>query len=315
MKKFLHSLGGTCVIVILSQLFPSFCQAQTDGGPFKEAGFVVGPSNFLGDLGGNVGKGTTFLKDNNFPETKVMFGGHLSIYPQDWLGIRIDMNFGSLAGDDAVIKGKGGIEEARRVRNLSFKTSVFETFVAGEVFPTVFLEEDPSDVFHKLRPYGVIGVGVFHFNPQGIDPATGQWVNLRPLHTEGEGFAEYPERKEYSLWQLNIPYGVGVKYWMSDNFSLGLEIITRKTFTDYIDDVSTTYIDPTLFSKYLSPSQAALATRMADKSNAGVGRTVGDQRGNSKNNDSYYSIGFKLGFRLGGGDRWSNSTRCPVIRF
>jgi hypothetical protein len=161
----------------------------------------------------------------------------------------------------------------------------------------------------------VIGVGVFHFNPQGIDPATGQWVNLRPLHTEGEGFTEYPDRKEYSLWQLNIPYGVGVKYWMSENFSLGLEIITRKTFTDYIDDVSTTYIDPTLFSKYLSPSQAALATRMADKSNAGVGRTVGDQRGNSKNNDSYYSIGFKLGFRLGGGDRWGNSTRCPVIRF
>ncbi len=318
MKKFLLSLGGTCVIIILSQLFPATCQAQDAGGPFKEAGFVFGPSNFLGDLGGNVGKGTTFIKDNNFPETKVMFGGHLSIYPRDWYGIRIDMNFGSLAGDDAIIKGKGGAEEARRVRNLSFKTNIFETFVAGEFYPTTFLEDDPSDVFHKIRPYGVLGVGVFHFNPQGIDPATGQWVYLRPLHTEGEGFKDFPGRKEYSLWQLNIPMGVGIKYWLSENFSLGLEVIHRKTFTDYIDDVSTTYIDPQEFYNNLPVAQAALAARMADKSNiSGVGRTnnPGDKRGDATHNDSYYSFGFKLGFRLGGGDRWGNSTRCPVIRF
>jgi hypothetical protein len=302
---------------MLAALLPAAVEAQSSDGSFSELGFTIGPSNFLGDLGGNVGKGSTFIKDNNFPETKVMVGGHISFYPTDWFGIRVSMNFGSLAGDDAIIKGKGGEEQSRILRNLDFKTSLFETFVAGEVYPTVFLEEDPSDVFHKIRPYGIIGVGVFHFNPMGLDPATGQWVYLRPLHTEGEGFAEYPDRKEYSLWQLNIPIGIGVKYFVSDNFSLSLEVINRKTFTDYIDDVSTNYIDPSLFYKYLPADQAALAARMADKRNsAGVGRTgIGDKRGDPTHNDSYYSFGFKLGWRLGGGDRWGNSTRCPVIRF
>lgn len=313
MKKFLLSCRGTCVIIMLSVIFPALSHAQ-DGGGFAEAGFTIGPSNFLGDLGGNVGKGTTFIKDNNFSATKFMIGGHISFYPRDWYGIRINMNFGSLEGDDALIKGKGGYEEARRIRNQSFKTSLFETTVAAEVFPTVFVEDDPSDVFHKLRPYGVLGIGVFHFNPQGIDPATGQWVNLRPLHTEGEGFKEYPDRKEYSLWQLNVPIGVGVKYWLSDNFSLGLEVIVRKTFTDYIDDVSTSYIDPQLFYNYLPASEAAQAARIADKRLMYQGG-IGDQRGNPKNNDSYYSFGLKLGWRLGGGDRWGNSTRCPTIRF
>jgi len=298
---------------MLSALFPALGHAQ-DGGGFAEAGFTIGPTNFLGDLGGNVGKGTAFIKDNNFSTTKVMVGAHITFYPRDWYGIRINMNYGSLEGDDAVIKGKGGYEEARRIRNQNFKTSLFETMVAAEVFPTVFIEDDPSDVFHKLRPYGVIGVGVFHFNPQGQDPATGQWVYLRPLHLEGQGFKEFPDRKEYSLWQLNIPMGVGIKYWLSDNFSLGLEVIHRKTFTDYMDDVSTNYIDPQLFYNYLPASSAAQAARMADKRLQYQGG-VGDQRGNVKNNDSYYSFGLKLGWRLGAGDSWGNSTRCPVIRF
>jgi hypothetical protein len=322
MKKFLHSLWGTCVIIVLSISFPAQTNAQYVSGPsFAEVGITVGPSNFLGDLGGNLGKGTTFLKDNNFSLTKLMVGAHLSYYPKDWLGFRLAVNIGKLEGDDAVIKGKGGLEEARRARNLDFRSKLFEAFVAAEVYPTVFMEEDPSDVFHKLRPYGVIGVGVFHFNPQGLDIATGQWVALKPLHLEGEGFPEYPDRKDYSLWQLNIPMGVGIKYFLSDNVSLSLEVIHRKTFTDYIDDVSTTYIDPQLYYNHLPLAQAVLAERMADKSNNGLGSTpgygqAGDKRGTPQHNDGYYSFGFKLGVRLGNGDRsMRNSTRCPVIRF
>jgi hypothetical protein len=319
MKKFLHSFLGKCVLILLSVLFSSKINAQVSAGSFMEAGVTIGPSNFLGDLGGTRGRGTTFLKDNNFPLTKIMVGAHLSIYPTNWFGFRIAVNAGKLEGDDAIIKGKGGLEEARKVRNLNFRTKLFESFVVGEVYPTVILEEDPSDVFHKIRPYGIFGVGVFHFNPQGLDPATKQWVYLKPLHTEGQGFPEYPDRKNYSLWQLNIPMGFGIKYWLSDNVSLGLEVIHRKTFTDYIDDVSKTYIDPALFYKYLPLNQAQLAERMANKTNNGVGSTTygpGDKRGDPKQNDAYYSFGFKLGFRLGGNDRgWGNSTRCPVIRF
>ncbi len=316
MKKFLHSLWGTCVIILLSILLPNKINAQySEGGSFMEAGVTIGPSNFLGDLGGNFGKGTTFLKDNNFPLTKIMVGAHLSVYPKDWLGFRLAVNLGKLEGDDAIIKGKGGLEEARRIRNQDFRSSLFEAIFVTEVYPTVFLEEDPSDVFHKLRPYGVIGAGVFHFNPQGLDKATGQWVYLKPLHLEGQGFPEYPDRKDFSLWQLNIPMGVGVKYFLSENVSLSLEVIHRKTFTDYIDGVSTAYVDPQVFYNHLSLNDAVLATRMADKR---VGQTfvAGEKRGDPTQNDGYYSFGFKLGFRIGGGDNsLRNSTRCPVIRF
>src|SRR5450432_1891840 len=180
MKKFLHFLWGTCVLMLVSIFFPSKINAQyNDGGPFSEIGITIGPSNFLGDLGGHLGKGQTFLKDNNFNLTKLSIGAHYSYYPKDWLGFRFALNIGKLEGNDNIIKGKGGLEESRYYRNLSFQSKFFEAIVVGEVYPTVFMEEDPSDVYHKLRPYGIAGIGLFHFNPQAIDPATGQLVNLR----------------------------------------------------------------------------------------------------------------------------------------
>jgi len=321
MKKFLHFLWGTCVIMLLSIFFPSQSSAQyNDGGPFSEIGITVGPSNFLGDLGGHLGKGQTFLKDNNFNLTKLSVGAHFSYYPKDYLGVRLAVNIGKLEGDDKVINGKGGLEEARYNRGLNFESKFFEAILVGELYPTVFLEEDPSDVYHKLRPYGLVGLGVFHFNPKGLDLATGQWVNLQPLHLEGQGSAAYPDRKNYSLWQPNIPLGVGIKYWATDNLSLGLEVIYRKTFTDYIDDVSTTYVGNAFYDANLTPAQAAIAKRMADKSNNGAGGApaygqAGDKRGTSQNKDTYYTFGIKLGIRLGSSNNVSNSTRCPVIRF
>ena len=112
--------------------------------------------------------------------------------------------------------------------------------------------------------------------------------------------------------------GVGLKYFASDAMSLSLEVIHRKTFTDYLDDVSKDYIDPALFYSYLTPSQAALAQRMANKTDASglgvAGFGPGDKRGTPTNNDAYYSICLKVGFRLGTNSdkRWRNSTRCPV---
>jgi len=101
--------------------------------------------------------------------------------------------------------------------------------------------------------------------------------------------------------------------------SLIMEVIHRFTMSDYIDDVSEDYIDPALFYSYLPPAQAALAQRMANKSDPGGLGTVpgfgpGDKRGTPTNNDGYYSICLKVGFRLGTNSdkRWRNSTRCPV---
>ena len=64
---------------------------------------------------------------------------------------------------------------------------------AVEFYPTVFMEQY-EDLKGKFRPYGIIGVGVYHFNPKTQDK-NGNWVALQPLHTEGQGFPEYPDRK------------------------------------------------------------------------------------------------------------------------
>src|SRR5574343_62061 len=159
MKQKLHSFvwKGLFAAFILTTVnsTTTYGQYQRERTSFTEAGITVAPSNFLGDLGGNIGRGTTFLKDNNFQLTKMMFGGFFAYHPSEWLGFRVAVNIGTLEGDDAIIKGKGGLEEARRIRNSNFKSSLKEAFVAAEIYPTVFLEYDQQDVFHKIRPYGL----------------------------------------------------------------------------------------------------------------------------------------------------------------
>ena len=162
----------------------------------------------------------------------------------------------------------------------------------------------------------MVGVGVFSFNPMGQDPVTGNWVYLKPLHTEGQGWVN--GTKEYKLTSLNFPVGFGVKYFASDNMTVSLEVIHRITTTDYVDDVSTVYVDRNLFYANLPLNQAILADRIYDKSGAAVNRSAGDKRGTATNNDGYYSVGLKVAFRLGalgGGDNYRNSTRCPVMRY
>jgi opacity protein-like surface antigen len=318
MKKHLQAVGSKCMLLLSTVIFSQLTFGQVGILNKAELGVTIAPSNFLGDLGGNYGKGTAFLKDNNFSQTRMFYGVHFSSYPMDWLGVRLALNYGTVSGDDATIKGKGGYEEARKVRNLSFKSSIVETFLAAEIYPTVFLEMDPSDLYHKIRPYAVGGVGLFHFNPKSKDPATGNYVSLKGLSTEGQGFPEYADRKEYSLTQVMLPLGAGIKYFINDNVSLSLEVIMRKTFTDYIDDVSNTYIDPALFDKNFGVGsyQSQLAYRMADKRATNLGNSRGgDKRGTPTNNDSYYTAGFKLSFTLGNSNPYSNSMRCPTIRY
>ncbi len=311
MKGKLHSLWYRCALFLLVLFFSQTSYSQLT---FKygvmEAGFIVAPSNLLGDLGGNAGKGGAFLKDNNLSNTKLLIGAHLSIFPTEWYAIRLAATYGTIAGDDALIKGKGGEEESRLARNLNFKSKIYEALVAVEFYPTVFFEYDAITHEHKIRPYIIAGLGAFHFNPLGHDEVTGEWVNLKLLHTEGEGFGEYPDRKEYKLNQINIPLGIGIKYFLSETVSVSCEMLLRKTFTDYLDDVSTTYIDQNLFYKHLPLERAKVAARMYDKSTSAANRNAGEIRGKSTNMDSYYSAGLKISFQLGSNDNLKYM-RCP----
>ena len=325
MKRSVRSgLLQIVAITFLSVVASLTTVAQTQ----YEIGLNVGPSNFLGDLGGTQGKGETFLKDNNWSMTKVMKGVFFSVVPNEYVSIRASFNFGRLEGDDAIISPKGGLEEARKARNSDFKSSLIELYAAAEFYPLVITEEDPTDVWHKFRPYGLVGVGVFKFNPKGSysnSSGAQEWVELKPLRTEGQGMPEYPTRKEYSLTQINVPYGLGLKYFFSERFNMSFEIVNRITFTDYIVDVSTTYIDEAAFYNYFGAGSttADIAAYMANKSTLLTGGvvnpdyTTGSKRGTATNNDAYYSTTIKLGYRFGGNSssNATNQTRCPVLRF
>ena len=151
-----RSVWKLCVLCLFSLFsLASFGQINESTSHF-EAGITVGPSNFLGDLGGNMGRGTPFLKDNNFPMTKLTFGGFISYHPNDLLSFRFAMNFGSLEGDDAIIKPKGGLEEARKTRNSNFRSKFQEAFLLVEVYPTIFFEQDPTDNYRKFRKIFII---------------------------------------------------------------------------------------------------------------------------------------------------------------
>ena len=312
MKKRLHAVWFTYFIFIILTFFlsaKSFSQSLIIGNEKSrvEVGLNIGPLFFLGDLGGHAGKGTPFLKDLNIPLTKIMKGGFMVVYPNEWLGVRVAAGLGKLDGYDNIIDTKGVNELWRKQRNLDFRTNIAEAYIAAEVFPLMLLNKNHEEYLPRLRPYGVIGIGVFHFNPQGsLTDANGNitWYDLKPLHTEGEGFPEYPNRKNYALTQVNIPMGLGAKYYLSDRVNLSLEFLYRKTFTDYIDDVSTTYIDPALFDKYLSPQNAIIARAISDKVigivTPGVTRySPGTQRGNASQMDAYFSVSLKFAVRLG----------------
>ncbi|HUR65904.1 MAG TPA: hypothetical protein VMZ03_06105 [Chitinophagaceae bacterium] len=313
------------VLTCLLNLFTLHAKAQSfsfANGKI-EVGVGIGPSFFLGDLGGSQGKGKTFVKDVDFPLTKLCKGIYINIYPAEWLGIRFAGNLGYLQGDDAQAPNKGGAERFRLSRNLKFQSKLSEAYGAIEFYPTVFLEQYEG-LQGKLRPYGLIGVGIFHFNPQGEYAApngTKQWVDLKPLRLEGQGMAEYSNRSEYPLTQMMIPMGGGFKYYLKENFYVGFEILHRKTFTDYIDDVSTNYIDPRYFDQYLAPAQAAQARQLSYRENIynpGVSRRyINLQRGDPKENDAFFSGMLRLGYRVNGSNspsgRAKRQLKCPVF--
>ena len=287
-----------------------------------ELGIGMGPSFFLGDLGGTRGKGKTFVKDVNFPLTKLLKGIYAGYFPAEWIGFRLAANIGSLEADDAIIRTNGKDEYERKKRNLKFKSTLSEAYFAMEIYPTVFLEQYDG-LQYKFRPYGLIGVGIFHFNPKGeyIEPnGNTKWVELKPLRLEGQGLPQFPTRKEYKLTQLNIPMGFGVKYFLKENMYIGIEVLHRKTFTDYIDDVSVKYIDPSLFSTFLTPQDATYARQLMYRENlinpTVSRRYINYQRGDPTENDAYFSGLVRLGWRLNGDNtpngRAKRQLKCPV---
>jgi len=283
-----------------------------------EAGISVGPMNSLTDIGGRRAYGTRGPKDLNLKSTTFFGSIYGSAAYKHFLAIRLEASVGTVKSNDSLLAPVKPPNPAigRYTRNLSFRSPIREISLTLEFHPLEFFgNTDPQSYPHAFSPYLIGGIGYFHFNPQAN--LNGEWIDLRPLHTEGEGFAEYPDRKVYKLNKVNVPLGIGVSYEVSPKFNVRLEYISRMIFTDYLDDVHDKYIDPALFSKYLTGTDLKNALILNNRIRPGTPdpqttARPGGRRGNPLNDDSYFTLNFKIGYAFGrdesssgrGGNNW-----------
>lgn len=209
------------------------------------------------------------------------------------------MSYGNLQAYDSVLKNKPSALPGRYERNLSFKTSIAEVRLSVEAHPIYIFGLYRSGHAPRVSPYLSCGLGFFHFNPKAA--YGGKWYALHPLHTEGQGVTGGPG-KPYSLNQLNIAPGAGIRYELSDLFNVHVEIIHRILFTDYLDDVSTSYADPSLFFLNQPSEVARIAYSLSDRRrelDPLLTPVPGGKRGDPANKDSFFSIQLKVGVVLG----------------
>lgn len=267
MKKVWTALLGVCFI-------PLFSNAQ-----FWEVGILLGGSNYSGDLS----PAPVMLN-----ETHGTIGAFIRANVNKTLTIKGNVYYGAISGADANSEKKN-----TKLRNLSFYSTLLDIGANAEINILGFM---PGKREYRTSPYAFLGLSVFKFDPQAIDPIKGEWVRLQPLGTEGQGTTRYNDRKKYALAQVSIPFGVGVKHALNDNWNIGLEIGVRKTFTDYLDDVSTTYVE----YGYLETNSSPLAARMSNRTEeiAGIRKEYGPEtsRGNPTNDDWYMIAGVTLSY-------------------
>lgn len=264
-----------------------------------EAGTSFGIMNCLTDLGGNKGLGKAFIKDLNFGNTQINGSIYAGFTYKEIIGLRLEGTYGQVKAYDSLLKDVASTTGGRYERNLSFKSKIAEITLLAEFNPVALITN------HKhlfVSTYLIGGIGFFSFNPQAIIGS--RVVDLQPLSTEGEGFAEYPNRKPYSLNQINIPVGLGFKYEASPIISVRAEFLYRILSTDYLDDVSTNYVNPFLFSKYFSGQKLNDALALNDRRSRNnpeypISTNGGQIRGKEKNNDAYFTFNIKVGYTFG----------------
>ena len=241
----------------------------------KELQIGVGATQFNGDLGGAEGIGRDYsLKDIDWPATGVAF----------WLGYRQRFHpYFATTSSLCVFNLKGADslseEPSRYARNLHFRSLGVEIqqriewiFAAKEQFGSTYNLPGNYSKKNRSQQYYVFGgIGLCYFNPRAQD-AEGNWTSLRKLRTEDQD-------QPYSPLTLTLPMGIGFRLGISKMWRVGIELAYVKTFTDYMDDVSGNYADPT-----------TLSTEGAYFSNPDSPYVPGDKRGDPNQKDAYYHM-------------------------
>lgn len=252
-----------------------------------EFGIGLGAGHYFGDLNTRAHlnrpkiAATAFFRKN--------FGNYIAL--------RAGVSFAQLGYSDIYNKHNTFMTQ----RNLSFNSNVWELALQGDFNFFRFMPGEPG---YNFTPYISLGLGVFNYDPYAL--LAGQKYFLRPLNTEGQNNSLYPDRRSYSSLAFSIPLGAGIKYSLNERINIGFEIIHRVTGTDYLDDVSTTYVDPSVFPPLPdgSPSPGFLLYDRSYELGEPIG-VPGLQRGNSKQKDQFATAIFYISFNL-------QSYKCPT---
>ena len=247
------------------------------GSRSSEFGIFLGCSYYLGELNPR----------GHFNSLTQPAGGVVYRYNfNPRFSLKANLLFGNVMGDDS----RSDVP-SQLTRNYSFKSPITELGAELEFNFLPFTTGDPKTPF---TPYVFGGAAVFKFNPQG--QIGNNWYALQPLGTEGQG-TPLNNDKKYKLIQMSLPFGVGLKFNIATRVGVSLEWGFRKTFTDYIDDVSKSYVDPAQLAAY----NGATAAYFSDTSvNTTPGTNVGKQRGDASTKDWYSFAGIMLTFKLRG---------------
>ncbi|MEO6069854.1 MAG: DUF6089 family protein [Chitinophagaceae bacterium] len=267
--------------------FPFLLKAQNSIVQEGEFGIGVGAAHYFGDL-------NTRAKVNRpKPAASIFFRKNFGNY----IALRVAASFAQLGYSDKY----NTHNEVMMRRNLSFNTNVWELGLQGDFNFYKFL---PGDDMYRFTPYVTFGAGIFNYDPYAY--LADKKYFLRPLGTEGQGTTDYPDRKPYSSMAMSLPLGVGFKYSLNERINLGFEIVHRFTNTDYLDDVSKTYVDGSVFPPNPdgTPSPALLLSDRSYETGAPIG-SKGVQRGISTNKDMFTTALFYISFNL-------QSYKCPT---
>lgn len=253
-----------------------------------EFGIGVGAGHYFGDL-------NTRAKLNR-PKiaATLFFRKNLGNY----IAVRIGASFAQLGYSDRY----NTHNKVMFNRNLSFNSKVWELTLQGDFNFFRFMPGEPQ---YSFTPYITFGAGVFNYDPYAY--LQGEKIYLRPLNTEGQGSTLYPDRKPYSTMALCIPIGGGIKYALNERINIGFEVLHRITNTDYLDDVSKTYVDPSVFPPSSPSGGISVAQLMSDRSYE-LGTPIGQpglMRGQSKQKDQFVTAMVHLTFNL-------QSYKCPT---
>lgn len=253
-----NSLKIGLLIITLLSVFINHCYSQT-----FEVGPYGGVSYYLGDL--NPGM--------HYKDSKIAYGALIRYNLNSRWAVKLSGYRGQVSGSsqsNPYLPGK----------DLSFISPI--TDISG-VAEFNFFEYFTSSKREAFTPYIYAGIGVFFFNPES------NGVQLKSAGTEGQNIG-YNGRKPYATTAVNLPFGIGVKFSLAKKICVGAFWEMHKTFTDYIDDVSTTYY---LKGQDINPNDVT-----ALLSDPGRNHQPDQMRGNPATKDWYSFSGVFLTYKF-----------------